>query len=475
MGARAGEVAGVPHGRQSERRAKAESMRGDGPEMRSREMGCPCSDGRGTEDRVCSECRGWEGREQGTGARCMSAGCGGRGRRLRGKAKVGERGRGPVPDSSQESCAERLHRRAEETVTRREAEQLGTVAHVFKARCSCVSSRDALRVSMIKSVSEVGKAVPREGKETHQIHALVGRAHRAMGVPGAPGEGAVSLSEQTRALMRVIGGDLPRWGPEGEEEKRVKQVTAAVVAAVVGVQMVAALMLREYREATSVARRARVDRERGREWARLVMRAWREVADGRAAQGRTGGRMRWRVVPVSAQVTLREGNCIWALLEYTRLVQSVRWCRSRQRWRMLKGQVPRVIQAERIAGEEAERQRAERQERERREALAGQRGVGGLAARTRGMGQAGVERESGWESVLSRIRGGEEEMRERVNRACLRAVEVRRMRRGGRHGARRGTTTAAVSASALEQMCARAGVSMWRREQMQMAMDTEPD
>ena len=68
-------------------------------------------------------------------------------------------------------------------MTRREAEQLGTVAHVFKARCSCVSSREALRVSMIKSVSEVGKAVPREGQETHQIHALVGRAHRAMRVP----------------------------------------------------------------------------------------------------------------------------------------------------------------------------------------------------------------------------------------------------------------------------------------------------
>ena len=62
-----------------------------------------------------------------------------------------------------------------------------------------------------------------------------------------PGEGEVSLSEQTRALMRVIGGDLPRWGPEGEEEKRVKQVTAAVVAAVVEVQTVAALMLRESR------------------------------------------------------------------------------------------------------------------------------------------------------------------------------------------------------------------------------------
>ena len=378
-----------------------------------------------------------------------------------------------MTDSSQESCAERLHRRGEEMATRREAEQLGTVAHVFKAQCDCVSSRDALRVSMIKSVSEVGKAVPREGKETHPIHALVGRARRAMGVPGAPGEGEVSLSEQTRALMRVIGGDLPRWGPEGEEEKRVKEVTVAVVAAVVEVQTVAALMLREYREATSAVRRRRVDRERGREWARLVMRAWREVADGRAARDRAGGRVRWRVATALTQATLREGNCLRALLEYARLVQSARWSRARQRWRMLKRQVPRVIQAERIAEEEMGRQRDERQERARREVLAGQRGVGGLAARTRGMREAGDERESGWESVLARVRGGEAEMRERIDRACLRAVEMRRLRRGRRHGARRGTTTAAVSAIALEQMCERAGVSMWRRAQM--ATDMEPD
>ena len=186
-----------------------------------------------------------------------------------------------------------------------------------------------------------------------------------------------------------------------------------------------------------------------------------------------GGSVRWRVETASAQATLRGGNCIWALLEYMRLVRSARWSRACQRWRMLKGQVPRVIQAERIAGEEVERQGAERQERERREALAGEKGIGGLAARTRGMAQAGVERELGWESVLARVRGGEAEMRERIDRACLRAVEVRRLRRGGRRGTRRGTTTAAVSAIALEQMCARASVRMWRREQI--TMETEPD
>ena len=172
----------------------------------------------------------------------------------------------------------------------------------------------------------------------------------------------------------------------------------AVVAAVVEVQTVAALMLREYREATSAVRRRRVDRERGREWARLVMRAWREVADGRAARDRAGGRVRWRVATALTQATLREGNCLRALLEYARLVQSARWSRARQRWRMLKRQVPRVIQAERIAEEEMGRRRDERQERARREVLAGQRGVGGLAARTRGMREAGDERESGWES-----------------------------------------------------------------------------
>ena len=36
--------------------------------------------------------------------------------------------------------------------------------------------------------------------------------------------------------------------------------------------------------------------------------AW--VADGRAVQGRTGGRVSWQLVLVSAQVTLREGNFI---------------------------------------------------------------------------------------------------------------------------------------------------------------------
>ena len=109
-------------------------------------------------------------------------------------------------------------------------------------------------------------------------------------------------------------------------------------------------------------------------------------------------------------------------------------------------------------------QRAEREERGRREGLAKQRGIGGVAARTRGMadGVAPSDSEWGWETVMERARG-DEEMRRQIELLCIRSVEGRRWCQGRRHGARRSTTTAAMSAAAVEQMCERAGVSTWRR------------
>ena len=126
----------------------------------------------------------------------------------------------------------------------------------------------------------------------------------------------------------------------------------------------------------------------------------------------------------------------------------------------MRGLVPRVIQDDKISREEIERLRVERAERERRERHAQLRGTGGAAAHTRGMTLvASSGDEVGWETVMAAAREGGE-TRERLDYACLRAVELSRRRRGG---TRRGATTAAMSAVAVERMCERARVSAWRR------------
>ena len=149
------------------------------------------------------------------------------------------------------------------------------------------------------------------------------------------------------------------------------------------------------------------------------------------------GRVRWRGFPMSTQVMTRSpvsewlqhfpaGNCLRALMSYVLLVRSARWSRPRRWWRWVKTQVPRVIQATRIAVEEGIRARLAREEWDRRQTRAEKRGLGGAAASTRAMEREEKrvrtgEAQEGWEGVVERERDGDAQMQERVRRACVRA------------------------------------------------------
>ena len=117
---------------------------------------------------------------------------------------TGQQGSTGLEDGG-ETRAEALRRVGERQVTRLDADQLATLAHIFSARCTGVPGHAILKASMREALGKVGKAVPRVKGEEHAVHGLVDRASRAMGVPGMSN---VTQVEQHRALLRIIGGDL---------------------------------------------------------------------------------------------------------------------------------------------------------------------------------------------------------------------------------------------------------------------------
>ena len=110
----------------------------------------------------------------------------------------------------------------------------------------------------------------------------------ALRLPAAPvTQRAAKPAADSAAVRRVIAIDLPPPPPLADDAAAERQERAALAKALAAElrRLVMAVAAAEdtWRDAAAPVVRAREGREERREWLRLVLRAWREVADGRRA------------------------------------------------------------------------------------------------------------------------------------------------------------------------------------------------
>ena len=303
-----------------------------GPATRRGFLGCPCCVRPPDDQLVCRRCHGWCGRGT-SGMACGSCDGGG------GPARPTEEKSGCRPRLL-ETATERLRREAvrrdadEAMATgRTKATQLATLRHLWGAECAQQPDVEETAQKMRAALREMATVVRRAGGCGSELHQLLDDAARAM--EGTAATRAEANDTAFDKVKRVLAIDLPQppqlaGGEEGEEKSARDELAKRLTPSLHGLTHIVATAEIAWRDATAATVRRREHQEDAREFLRLVMRSWREVADGRRAgaahwaarwQSGMAGNLARRVQFSSAHARGESSRMGVLALEYTRLVR----------------------------------------------------------------------------------------------------------------------------------------------------------
>ena len=158
-----------------------------------------------------------------------------------------------------------------------------TARHVLGGECSCMPDADRAAARAAGPVRAMMRAVCDAGGLGSALHEQLGRALTYLVAP----ERAHADEADFGAYQAVVAGDLPRvdWplaqGTDAEQLTRAREELAGVLApCAIAVGAECEDMRRQWHAATRREVARRDERDANRDWLRLCMRAWREVADG---------------------------------------------------------------------------------------------------------------------------------------------------------------------------------------------------
>ena len=183
---------------------------------------------------------------------------------------------------------------------------------------------------MCRALEKAARVVEAAGARGSALHDALGDAARAM--QGSAADRRARPHTAFASVRRVLAVDLPpppqlADGGEAAEKRERAALQEALVVVLRRLVAIVVLAEGEWRDAAAREVRLRAGREDRREWLRLVVRSWRECADGRRA-GAARWAARWREGHVGALARRNVDTVEWSvgqyptlLLEYTRLVR----------------------------------------------------------------------------------------------------------------------------------------------------------
>ena len=156
---------------------------------------------------------------------------------------------------------------------------LANLRHVI-GECPATPQRQQRVAKIAQALGALHDAVPRGHGEVSEYHALTLAARVTLQAR----DGGVLSEQQWEHVDRILSAFLPDIARTHSDAKERRAIIDDVVYALIEVTDRAAQMVQEWQRATrwEVDRRAEQERKRG--LLRVIVRAWREVADGQRAR-----------------------------------------------------------------------------------------------------------------------------------------------------------------------------------------------